>query len=57
MKKNLLSIVAMAVLMVISAVGYAQTTYTRLSSTAELVPGEQYIIVGFDETLGFCAMS
>lgn len=57
MKKNLLSIVAMAMLMVISAVGYAQTTYTKISSAAELVPGEQYIIVGFDETLGFCAMS
>lgn len=57
MKKNLLSIVAMAVLMVVSAVGYAQTTYTRISSTAELVPGEQYIIVGYDEALGFCAMS
>lgn len=57
MKKNLLSIVAMAVLMVISAVGYAQTTYTRISSTAELVPGEQYIIVGYDDALGFCAMS
>lgn len=57
MKRNLLSIIAMAVLMVISAVGYAQTTYTRISSTAELVPGEQYIIVGYDDALGFCAMS
>lgn len=47
MKKNLLSIVAMAVLMVISAVGYAQTTYTMVNSASELEPG-QYILVGFN---------
>lgn len=57
MKKNLLSMVAMAVLMLVSSIGYAQTTYTRINSTAELVAGEQYIIVGYDDALGFCAMS
>ena len=48
MKKGLLSIIAMAVLMVISAVGYAQTTYTKVNSVSELEAGAQYLLVGFD---------
>ena len=56
MKKGLLSIIAMAVLMLISAVGYAQTTYTKVTSASGLEAGGQYIIVGYDEALGFCAM-
>lgn len=57
MKKGLLSIIAMAVLMLVSAVGYAQTTYTKVTSASGLEAGGQYIIVGYDEALGFCAMS
>lgn len=48
MKKNLLSIFAMAVLMVITAVGYAQTTYTKVNSVSELEAGVNYILVGYD---------
>ena len=48
---------AMAVLMAFAAAGYAQTTYTRINSAAELEAGEQYLIVGYDEALGYCAMS
>lgn len=47
----------MAVLMLVSARGYAQTTYTRITSASDLVDGQQYIIVGYDEALGYCAMS
>lgn len=57
MKKGLLSIFAMAVLMVVSTIGYAQTTYTKINSASEFAAGEKYIIVGYDEALGFCAMS
>lgn len=57
MKKGLLSIIAMAVLMLASSVGYAQTTYTRVTSASGLEAGGQYIIVGYDEALGYCAMS
>ena len=48
MKKNLLSMLAMAVLMVFAAAGYAQTTYTRVNSASELEAGAQYILVGFN---------
>lgn len=34
----------------------AQTTYTRISSASELEAGVNYIIVGYDEALGYCAM-
>ena len=48
MKKNLLSIFALAVLMIVSMVGRAQTTYTRVNSASELEASAQYILVGFD---------
>ena len=48
MKKSLLSVFALAVLMLVSAIGYAQTTYTRVNSASELEASEQYILVGFD---------
>lgn len=48
MKKNLLSIIAMAVLMLISVVGHAQTTYTKINSVAELEAGAKYILVGYN---------
>ena len=48
MKKGLLSIFAVAVLMLVSVVGYAQTTYTKVNTVAELEAGEQYILVGYD---------
>ena len=58
MKKQLLSIFAMAMLMAFAAVGYAQTvTYTKITSESELEAGAQYIIVGYDDALGYCAMS
>ena len=57
MKKGLLSIVAMAVLMLVTSIGYAQTTFTKVTSASGLEEGAQYIIVGYDEALGFCAMS
>ena len=57
MKRNLLSIAILAMLMFASAVGYAQTTYTKITSASGLEVGAQYIIVGYDEALGDCAMS
>ena len=48
MKKNLLSIFALAVLMIVSAVGHAQTTYTRVNSFSDLEANAQYLLVGFD---------
>ena len=48
MRKNLLSILAMAALMVATAVGHAQSTYTRILSTSELEVGTQYLLVGFN---------
>ena len=35
----------------------AQTTYTKVTSVSELEAGAKYIIVGYDEALGYCAMS
>ena len=54
MKRVLFSLVAMLLL---SVSGIAQTTYTRITSASELEPGAQYIIVGYDDVLGYCAMS
>ena len=48
MKKGLLSIFAMAVLMLVSVIGNAQTTYTKVNSVSELEAGAQYILVGYD---------
>ncbi len=49
MKKALLSVFALAVLMIASAVGYAQTTYTLVTSANGLEAGAEYLIVGFNE--------
>ena len=35
----------------------AQTTYTKVTSSSGLEAGSQYIIVGYNDALGFCAMS
>ncbi|MCR5645376.1 MAG: choice-of-anchor J domain-containing protein [Bacteroidales bacterium] len=48
MKKGLLSIIAMAVLMLATSVSFAQTTYTKVTSASGLEAGAQYILVGFD---------
>ena len=48
MKKSLLSIFAMAALMLVSVIGYAQTTYTKINSVAELEAGAKYILVGYN---------
>lgn len=57
MRKGLLSIIAMAALMVVSAVGYAQTTYTKVNSVSELEAGAQYILVGYNADGNAFAMS
>ena len=48
MKKSLLSIFAMAALMLVSTIGYAQSTYTKITSAAELEAGAKYILVGYN---------
>ena len=53
MKKTLLFLAV--VLMGMSMM--AQTTYTKITSATELEAGENYLIVGYDEALGYCAMS
>ena len=57
MKKGLLSIFALAVLMIVSVVGQAQTTYTKITSASGLEAGAQYLIVGFEEDGSAYAMS
>lgn len=47
MKKGLFSIFAMAVLMVVTTVGFAQTTYTMVASASQLEAGANYILVGY----------
>ena len=54
MKKVLFSLVAMLLL---SVSGIAQTTYTKITSASELEAGTSYLIVGYDDNLGYCAMS
>ena len=56
MRKNLLSIFAVAVLMLIAAVGYAQTTFTKITSASELEAGTNYLIVAHYDDLGVLAM-
>ena len=56
MKKNLLSMIAMAVLMAFTAIGYAQTTYTKITSASELEVGASYLIVAHYDDLGVLAM-
>lgn len=53
MKKTLLFLAV--VLMGMSMM--AQTTYTKVTSASELEAGANYLIVGYDEALGYCAMS
>ena len=48
MKRNLLSLFAMAMLFVFASTSYAQTTYTKVNSASELEAGAQYILVGYD---------
>lgn len=57
MKKGLLSIFALAVLMVVSSIGYAQTVYTKINSVAELEAGAKYILVGYNNDGQAFAMS
>lgn len=56
MKKGLLSIFALAVLMMVSAIGHAQTTYTKVTSASGLEAGAQYLIVAHYDELGVLAM-
>lgn len=53
MKKTLLFLAV--VLMGMSMM--AQTTYTKITSAAELEADANYLIVGYDDALGYCAMS
>ena len=53
MKKALLFLAA--VLMGFGAM--AQTTYTKVTSESELEAGANYIMVGYDEALGYCVLS
>ena len=57
MKRNLLSIFAMALLMLVSTRGFAQNTYTMITSASGLEEGAQYILVGFDDDGNAYAMS
>jgi hypothetical protein len=56
MKKVLFSMVA---ILLLSVSGIAQTTLTfsRVTSASELEAGTSYLIVGYDDDLGYCAMS
>ena len=56
MKKVLFSLVAMLLL---SVSGIAQTslTFTKVTSASGLEAGSSYLIVGYDDNLGYCAMS
>ena len=53
MKKVLFSLVAMLLL---SVSGYAQTTFTKVTSASGLEAGANYLIVAHDEELGVLAM-
>lgn len=54
MKKTLLFL---AVVLMGLGVMAQTNTYTKITSASELVAGEKYLIVGYDEVLGYCAMS
>lgn len=56
MKKVLFSLGLIAMLL-LSVRSFAQTTFTKITSASELESGAQYIIVGYDDALGYCAMS
>ena len=49
MKKQFLSIFAMAVLLFAAVVGNAQTSYTMITSASGLEVGAKYLLVGFDD--------
>lgn len=55
MKKVLFSLVAL-LLLVMSGVAQ-NTTFTKVTSASDLEAGVMYIIVGYDDNLGYCAMS
>lgn len=57
MKKQLLSVFALAALLFASAASFAQTSYTLITSSSELEAGAQYLLVGFDEDGNAYAMS
>ena len=46
-------------MLLLSFSGIAQTslTFTKVTSASELDPGTSYLIVGYDDNLGYCAMS
>lgn len=55
MKKTLLTLLALVLMgMGVMAQSY---TYTKINSASELEVGQQYLLVGYDEALGYCAMS
>ena len=49
----------MVAMLLLSLSGIAQTTltFTRVTSASELEAGTSYLIVGYDDDLGYCAMS
>ena len=49
----------MVAMLLLSVSGIAQTTLTfsRVTSASELEAGTSYLIVGYDDNLGYCAMS
>lgn len=49
----------MVAMLLLSVSGIAQTTltFTRVTSASELEAGTSYLIVGYDDDLGYCAMS
>lgn len=57
MKKTLLSIFAVAMLMIASTVGNAQTTYSMVTSESELEAGAQYLLIGYDDAGAAYVMS
>ena len=56
MKKVLFSLVAM-LLLSISGIAQTTLTFTKVNSASELEAGTSYLIVGYDDNLGYCAMS
>ncbi len=49
----------MVAMLLLAVSGIAQTTltFTRVTSASELEAGTSYLIVGYDDDLGYCAMS
>lgn len=57
MKRSLLTTFAMALLVLVSARGFAQNTYTMVTSASGLEVGAQYLLVGIDDEGNAYAMS